>query len=388
LGYCKDTPSIARTVLLDRLNNPKSVSEQPALYKALSYLASYQPDIDEIIRPILLAICHQPEAAAALARLSLVKAKREERPLLETKRNQKRETISAVRHSVLINELSIESFVDVIRLEDDKTWNRVFSESESRKEQEIMSFRLLSLLEDSISEPFQCLIALIEAGSDDNLWNDQYHGILVNAVRIHLEHNPDLLPILLTSLKRAILKEKWPSRRFKLAAVTACIEVMPITVQRACSDDLEALLIKGTTDTNSSTSRRFALTALSYLRSVTSDIVPALLAGCRDTKAVQRDTIASAGHFQLIDGNPLPQLIAALTSESSSTAYAIAQLLGALGTSIASDTANLRRQIIEALVEALKDPRSQREVFIDGENQGELEDALYTSLLQVAGWMG
>ena len=56
--------------------------------------------------------------------------------------------------------------------------------------------------------------------------------------------------------------------------------------------------------------------------------------------------------------------------------------------SMMSESTTLREQIIEALVNALKDPSSQREIFISGESRGRLEDALYTALLKVAGWIG
>jgi len=163
---------------------------------------------------------------------------------------------------------------------------------------------------------------------------------------------------------------------------------MPVAVQHAYKGNLEALLVRATTDAESFNSRRFALNALSYLRSVTPAIIPALLASCYDAEDVQQDAITAASHFQSVEGNLLPVLIEQMSGESVIRAYMVAHLLNALGTSAASETSDMGNQIIEAVVEALKSEGSQREVFISGESKGKLEDALYTTLLRVAGWMG
>jgi hypothetical protein len=59
--------------------------------------------------------------------------------------------------------------------------------------------------------------------------------------------------------------------------------------------------------------------------------------------------------------------------------------LGVFGASTAGRSEEQREQIIETLVKALNDPRSQREIVLSGESKGKLEDTLYSSLLQVAG---
>jgi hypothetical protein len=96
--------------------------------------------------------------------------------------------------------------------------------------------------------------------------------------------------------------------------------------------------VRGAVDAEGDDSRRFTLTALSYLRTVMADVVPALLAGCQDTEKVQQDVIDAAGLFQHIEGDLLPALLPALTGKSASTAYAMVHLLGALGTSTAGTT--------------------------------------------------
>ena len=235
--------------------------------------------------------------------------------------------------------------------------------------------------------------ALLEAGSDNYVWNDRYHKFLVLAAQHFIKHAPDslvteLLRLLIERLERAVETNDWPVRRMALAVVAACAVVMPTTVQQAARGKLERLLVRGTVDAVSFTSRRFALTALSYLRTVTADVVPALLAGCQDIEIVQQDAIAAARRFRRIEGDLLPALLPALTGESASTAYAVAHLLGALGTSAAGTSAGLHERIIAALVEALKDPGSKCIVTIAGRDRGTLENVLYDVLLRVAGWIG
>ncbi len=231
---------------------------------------------------------------------------------------------------------------------------------------------------------------LVFGGSDDDWWDDSegIHDMLVITALRYVEHSPDslvpeLLRVLLDYLQRAIEHNYWPVRRILLAVVTACAEVMPTVLQQVAQGRLETLLVKCAADTESFTSRRFALTALSYLRTVTSNVASALIAGCQDIEEVQQYAIAAASHFQFIEGDLLPQFIPALTGESVSTAYAVAQLLGALSTSLAGEAADLHEQIIEVLVNALEDPSSQREVVISGQNKGKLEDILYEILLKV-----
>jgi hypothetical protein len=85
---------------------------------------------------------------------------------------------------------------------------------------------------------------------------------------------------------------------------------------------------------------------------------------------VRQDTIAVAGRFPAISGNPLPDLVSALTGESVNTASAVARLLGALGTLAAGEAAGLHDDIITALVAALTHERSRREVVLERGKEG------------------
>jgi len=243
--------------------------------------------------------------------------------------------------------------------------------------------RLVSI----IPNPASCFDALLDAGTDDDPWVDRYHGVLAVAVQRQVEQFSDLVPRLLARLEHALDQQDWPARRITQAAVAACTESLPAKLQQASYGKLEALLVRGSTDAESYSSRRHALTALSYLRTITPMVVSALLAGCRDIEIVQQDAIAAAGRFQEIQGDVLSDLAPWLTGESVCTAYAVAQVLGALGASTASEAAKMREQIVKALVEALQNPDSRREVVIEGQNKGTLEDTLYTALLKVEGWV-
>ena len=316
-----------------------------ALTVSLARLASIQPEIRRQVKAALSRETVLPAALPALIRLRIPKIRREGRSSRRRNENQNRASIQNAGTS--------------------------------------LQTRLISI----IPEPVSCFDALLDAGTDDDPWDDNYHGVLAVAVQRQVEQFPDLVPRLLARLEHTLDQQDWPARRIILAAVAACTESLPAKLQQVAHGKLEALLVRGTTDVESHHARRHALTALSYLRIITLAVIPALLAGCRDVEDVQQDAIAAAGRFQEIQGNVLSDLTPWLTGESVRTAYAVAQLFGALGTSTASEAAGMRAQIVKALAEALQNPNSQREIAIEGQNKGKLEDVLYTALLKVEGWL-
>ena len=260
--------------------------------------------------------------------------------------------------------------------------------------------QLLDDLLNRLPKPPACLDALLEAGADDDIWNDRYHAFLSTAARQWIagqaEESAAILLGQLGKRLRCVLSGDWPERRICLAVTTACAEALPSALQKACPDDLEALLVQGAVDPYCYDSRRFALTALSYLRTVTPAVIPALLAGCQDIAIVQRDAITAAGRFQYIEGDLLPELLPVLRGHSVSTAYAVAKLLASLSTSPGA-TSDLRQRIVAGLAEAIQDRESsQREVLLETqsswsneiklESKGKLEETLYEALLQAAGW--
>jgi hypothetical protein len=343
-----DVEMIGRRLLEYMSTNPLESQEQAVLYTALSRLASRERTLRGEVEPILQSHITASGATAAFVRLSLAIA-----------RDQDRET----------------SDFGII-------------------DKHEVSTTLLARLSETLPDSKQRLNGLLDAGLQDEYWDDNYHDVLALAGQ-SLITSPDgehLQDDLLRYLDRAIDEEDWLKRRIALAMLTWCMSVMPIAVQQTAmkvlmTESMESLLVQCTTVAESEITRGFALTALSHLRTVTPAVVPALLAGCQDTDDVQQDAITAAGRFQQIEGTPaemLALLVPALTGESIQTAYAVTQLLGALGTSAAGEAAGLRDAIIAALVAALGDSGSQREVTVRYETK-KLADVYYEVLLQVAG---
>ncbi len=259
---------------------------------------------------------------------------------------------------------------------------------------------LLTKLQNTDLELVALFTALLDAGVDDDAWQDSYHGVLAAAAASLVCEQPEnlgqlLLKNLLHRLNNAITSQGWPQRRIALAAAAACAEQMPTLLQQVAGGPLhlEQLLIQGSQDYESYNSRRFAIQALGYLRRVTLDVVPVLIAGFRENiEIVQQDAIRSAGHFQQVEAEVIESFIPHLTGESLVTAYGVARLLGAVGISPAADVAILRPRILTALVEAIRHPNSQKEVKMlknneELETKGMLVDTLYEELLRVTGWL-
>jgi hypothetical protein len=252
---------------------------------------------------------------------------------------------------------------------------------------------LLAALNTHLPDPIALLKALLDAGTDDDVWEDDYHGRLVAAVQAHVAAHAQTLPVLLARLRETLRGKDWQPRRMALAAVAACVESFPIQVQNAAggAQALETLLIQGSQDTGSHNSRRFALTALSYLRAVTPRVVSVLLAALDENiDIVHQDALQAASRFQRIAGDAqevLNQLIPHLHGPSALRAYGVAKLLGALARSPAGEAAALRPPIIRALAEALQDPFSEQKVVVEYMSKGPLKEMLYEELLRAAGWL-
>ena len=227
------------------------------------------------------------------------------------------------------------------------------------------------------------------------MWNE-YHDRVVATARTLVESRPALLDDLLRELEDALEEGGWPARRILLAVVAAVAERMPAhLLQARPAADLEQLLVRGTTDADSFTARRSALTALSHLREVTAAVVPAFLAAVQDVRKVQQDAVEAAKHFRRVEADVLPDLLAALRHPSAATAHAVALLLAELGAGRqAQEEQEIRRAIADALVQALRDPASRREVWVEKtgiwgkgelELEGTLEQSFFRALRRVAG---
>ena len=207
----------------------------------------------------------------------------------------------------------------------------------------------------------------------------------------------ELLPRLLDELRASldgVEAKNWQRNRIVLACVAACAEALPGLFNQAAAD-LEALLLQATQVAGSFSTRRFAITALSYLRTISPAVLDALLTVAADIPIVQADALAAADRFYRLApalGRDLPPgLLAALRSESSAVAYTAVRLLQALGLSPAAGALpGLRSQIVAALSDALHEPASRREVWLmkgdSIEQEGTLDQHLYSALLVVEGY--
>lgn len=267
-----------------------------------------------------------------------------------------------------------------------------FDEEEKHQWQRSASYELLAILRavKGVS-PYEWVTSLGQANVDDDVWDDNYHAILVLSARLLIEDCSDssetsekLLSQLLTHYEQALQGESWEERRILLAIIAACLETMPHVVLKAWAHkgNLEKLLVAGARDAESFNSRRFALTGLSYLRKVTKDIVPVLVAGLQDNvDVVHDDAIEACRRFQTVDEEVIDELGKYLTGPSIRTAYGVSQMLAAIGTKAAGEDSALRSKIISLLVAGLEDEGSDREY----EEGKAMADAFYDALLQVAG---
>ncbi len=232
------------------------------------------------------------------------------------------------------------------------------------------------------------LAALLAAGTDDDVW-ENYHERVTRAARDLVTGDPDAyFDPLLTALEDALVDGVgWSRRRIVLAVTAAVAEAAPAAfAHRADPERVERLLIQATREAESFNTRRFALTALGYLRRVTPAVVEALAAAMGDVPRVQADALAAVERFRRLEGDWLPDLVPYLEHPSPAVAYAAGRLLAALGRSPHLE-AEQRRAVVQALKAALTDPASHREVYVwDGRHiqfKGYLDDLLYRALRQV-----
>lgn len=239
------------------------------------------------------------------------------------------------------------------------------------------------------------LLALVRAGTNDEVWNT-YHEAVATCIYQLLQQRSDLLRQLLDELETALTEKHWIHHRIVLAALALCAASMPALFNMSRAD-VEQLLLRASTNAGSFNSRRFAITTLSYLRVITSAVLEALLRLVDDTSVVQEDVIAAAQRFNRLDASLSeslpPALVQALHGPSSARAYVAIKLLEALGTSAAAEiTPGIRRQIVAALADALHDEWSHGSVWLYKNGQiveeGTIDQHLYTALLRVAGLVG
>jgi len=229
------------------------------------------------------------------------------------------------------------------------------------------------------------LDAVLYAGADTYPWSDYHERLLRVLDRILSEQ---VLEHFIGRMRQEIGHREWPRRRIVTACAGVVAERLPGQfAQQAGDRQLERDLLAAMNDPNSFSVRRFAFSALSRLPRVSEGVLRALPLAMRDVEKVQQDALHAVVHFRRVEGDLTAALIETLFHPSAAVAYAGAQLLEALGRS-EKTTAAERRAMLLALAQAVRDPRSRREVCIqDGENirhLGQLDHLLHRALLRIA----
>jgi len=191
-------------------------------------------------------------------------------------------------------------------------------------------------------------------------------------------------------LQDSVQDSRFDSKRcYLLLTMAAAAELSPATFSNlADPEELEPLLILTAKYQSSYSGRAAALTLLGFLRRVTAEGVQALHAAMKDVTYVQQSALDAVLRFRRLDGEILPLLFEGLYHPSAMAGYATAQLLAALGRSDRTYPEQ-RRQILRALADAVRDPRSERVVHFGYVNARvpalpRLNHSYYRAMMQVA----
>ncbi|MCB0031950.1 MAG: hypothetical protein KDE28_28765, partial [Anaerolineales bacterium] len=267
-------------------------------------------------------------------------------------------------------------------------WARIHVKASSVKPDFFPLEDLLDGLADLLNENVENMLeALWKAGADDIPWTE-YHERLVHAARRLAAEQTSLISWLATRLETAMAGNDWEERRIALAFLAASAEVAAgAFASRTDPDRLESLLIRAIDDAHSFSVRRFALKALGHLRQVSPAIVPAIRLALRDVSKVQADALQSVTNFRRVEGDITPALIEGLKDESAAAAYAVALVLEALGRAETTQPEQ-RQAILEALADTVRDPSSQRDVYIWEDEAirhlGRLDQLLHQIIVKLA----
>jgi hypothetical protein len=220
-----------------------------------------------------------------------------------------------------------------------------------------------------------------------------------------VKNNKALFQLLLRWLRRSLhgatseppLYRKGPSL---LLAVAGAAAAEPVTLLNLVTEDpqlagLETLLVDAATRFRSRAGRCAALTLLGYLRRATRDVLSAMQSAMTDSQDVRDGALLAITHFRQFDGADLDALTGrsetttGLYHDSAMAAFATAQLLVALARGERT-TAAQRAQILAALADAIRHPRSRRVVhfgYTDAQvpDMPRLDQAFYRALVSVAG---
>lgn len=155
--------------------------------------------------------------------------------------------------------------------------------------------------------------------------------------------------------------------------------------------DLEPLLVKAI-QSEYMVGRVAAVELLRYLDKISVASLNALQAALMDTSEVVEAAMGTFTHLRRVEGEVIETLIKNLSSRSASVAYTSAQILSLVGRNDRTPPQQ-RKRILQALVEAIRDPRSRRGIYrLSGEQQNvrslyveRLDQALFQALIEVSG---
>lgn len=197
--------------------------------------------------------------------------------------------------------------------------------------------------------------------------------IIIAAER--LEKNPFLLEVLIDWLEKQLGKiqqditaQSYYFNYFNsdlICVVAAGAERLPNTFyNKAIASELLVQRLQDIVKFHHTyTGRQSAIALLSFLRRITPNITTVLKAGLRDVPAVQKIVFQTLDRYRNVEPDFLPQLFKDLLHPSPSIGFATVEMLAAIGNNIYLSP-QIRELMMEQLVNAIHDSKSQREVYL------------------------
>ncbi len=180
-------------------------------------------------------------------------------------------------------------------------------------------------------------------------------------------------------------------RSFLLDLLAGAAITAPASFVRCeLSAQLEPYLIAVLQAHRSYTGRADAILLLGYHRNLSLEVLPALRSALTDVEQVREAAMEAVLMFRNIHYDVLQELFEYLYADSSLLALAAARLLTTLGRHDKAGDER-RKQIVEALAEATRDPRSNRPIHFDAgltptPDMPMLNNHFYDALLKVSGY--